>query len=69
MGWASQAQISRSTLALLLFVTLVFFAWNLVVVCTGLKIHPFRETTAAFLLAGFICLPFDRKICGGKFAS
>jgi hypothetical protein len=51
---ATKAQIARATLSLLTVVASLFFLGVLVLVlCAGLQINPFRETTTSFLLAAF----------------
>ena len=54
MKLETKAQIARATLSLLVIVTSLFFLGVLVLVlCAGLEINPFRETTTSFLLAAF----------------
>jgi hypothetical protein len=53
----TKAQLSKVTLSLLTFVAFVFLLGILVLVlCAGLQINPFRETTSEFLVASFIGL-------------
>jgi hypothetical protein len=53
----TKAQIARTTLSLLTIVVSLFFLGVLVLVlCVGLQINPFRETTTSFLLATFAAL-------------
>src|SRR5947207_1336715 len=53
----TKAQIARATLSLLTVVASLFFLGVLVLVlCAGLQINPFRETTTSFLIAAFIGL-------------
>ena len=57
MKLETKAQISHLTLLLLTFVAFVFVLGVLVLVlCTGLQINPFRETTTSFLIASFMGL-------------
>jgi hypothetical protein len=54
MNLETKAQISRSTLSLLTIVILLFLLGALVcVLCAGLDINPFKETTTSFLIAAF----------------
>jgi hypothetical protein len=54
MELETKAQIARATLALLVVVASLFFLGVLVLVlCAGLEINPFRETTTSFLIAAF----------------
>ena len=51
------AQIARATLSLLTVVVSLFLLGILVLVlCMGLQINPFRETTTSFLVAAFVGL-------------
>ncbi len=53
----TKAQIARATLSILILVVSLFFLGVLVLVlCAGLEINPFRETTTSFLIAAFIGL-------------
>jgi hypothetical protein len=50
----TKAQIAKTTLSLLTLVTSLFLLGVLVLVlCVGLQINPFRETTTSFLAAAF----------------
>jgi hypothetical protein len=50
----AKAQISRATLTALAVVASLFFLGILVIVlCAGLQINPFKETTTSFLIAAF----------------
>lgn len=54
MQLETKAQIARATLSLLVVVASLFFLGVLVLVlCAGLEINPFRETTTSFLVAAF----------------
>lgn len=54
MELETKAQIARATLSLLVVVASLFFLGVLVLVlCAGLEINPFRETTSSFLVAAF----------------
>lgn len=54
MELETKAQIARATLSLLVVVASLFFLGVLVLVlCAGLEINPFRETTTSFLVAAF----------------
>ena len=54
MRLGTKVQIAKATLSLLTLVTSLFVMGILVlVVCVGLQINPFRETTTSFLVAGF----------------
>jgi hypothetical protein len=54
MELQTKTQIARSTLSLLVVVASLFFLGVLVLVlCVGLEINPFRETTTSFLVAAF----------------
>jgi hypothetical protein len=54
MKLETKVQIAGTSLSLLVYVTLLFLLGVVVlVVCTGLQINPFRETTTSFLLAAF----------------
>jgi hypothetical protein len=54
MELETKAQIARATLLLLVVVASLFFLGVLVLVlCAGLEINPFRETTTSFLVAAF----------------
>ena len=53
----TKAQIAKSSLSLLIGVAAVFFLGVIVIVlCVGLQINPFKETTSTLLTAGFIGL-------------
>jgi hypothetical protein len=53
----TKVQIARATLTMLVVVVSLFFVGVLVIVlCAGLEINPFRETTTSFLIAAFIGL-------------
>src|SRR6266581_7252261 len=54
MELETKAQIARATLSLLVVVASLFFLGVLVLVlCAGLEVNPFRETTTSFLVAAF----------------
>jgi len=54
MELETKVQIARATLSLLVVVASLFFLGVLVLVlCAGLEINPFRETTTSFLVAAF----------------
>jgi hypothetical protein len=54
MQLETKVQIARATLSLLTFVASLFLLGVLVIVlCVGLQINPFRETTTSFLSAAF----------------
>src|ERR1700687_4801431 len=54
MELETKAQIARATLSLLVVVASLFFLGVLILVlCLGLEINPFRETTTSFLVAAF----------------
>lgn len=54
MKLETKVQIARTSLSLLVLVAVLFLLGLVVlVVCAGLQINPFRETTTAFLLAMF----------------
>jgi hypothetical protein len=54
MELETKAQIAQASLTLLLVVVSLFFLGVLVLVlCVGLEINPFRETTTSFLIAAF----------------
>jgi hypothetical protein len=54
MELETKAQIARATLSLLVAVASLFFLGVLVLVlCVGLEINPFKETTTSFLVAAF----------------
>ncbi len=54
MELETKAQISRATLSMLVVVASLFFLGVLLLVlCTGLEINPFRETTTSLLVAAF----------------
>jgi len=54
MRLETKSQISKATLSLLTLVSLIFVLGIVVlVVCLGLNINPFRETTSSFLGASF----------------
>jgi len=53
----TKAQIARATLSTLAVVVSLFFLGVLVLVlCVGLQINPFKETTTSFLMAAFVGL-------------
>jgi hypothetical protein len=53
----TKSQIARVTLTLLTVVVSLFFLGVLVfVLCAGLQINPFKETTTSFLIAAFVGL-------------
>jgi hypothetical protein len=53
----TKAQIAKTTLSLLTVVVGLFLLGVLVLVlCAGLEINPFRETTTSFLIAAFVGL-------------
>jgi hypothetical protein len=53
----TKSQIAKATLTLLTVVVSLFFLGVLVLVlCAGLQINPFKETTTSFLIAAFIGL-------------
>ena len=55
MNLETKAQISRSTLTLLMAVISLFLLGGLVcVLCAGFNINPFKETTTSFLIAAFV---------------
>lgn len=55
MNLETKAQISRSTLSLLIAVISLFLLGGLVcVLCAGFNINPFKETTTSFLIAAFV---------------
>lgn len=57
MQLGTKAQIAKTTLSLLTLVASLFFLGVLVLVlCVGLQINPFRETTTSFLVATFVGL-------------
>jgi hypothetical protein len=57
MELEAKAQIARVTLSVLIVVVSLFFLAVLVLVlCTGLQINPFKETTTSFLIAAFVGL-------------
>ncbi|HEY2113865.1 MAG TPA: hypothetical protein VGJ51_02165 [Candidatus Angelobacter sp.] len=57
MEQGTKAQIAKLTLSLLTVVVFVFFLGVLVLVlCAGLQINPFKETTTTFLISSFIGL-------------
>jgi len=57
MNSATKIQIARGTLSLLVVVASIFLLGVVVlVVCAGLQIDPFRETTTSVLLAAFMGL-------------
>lgn len=57
MNPSAKAQISRASLSLLILVaTLLLLGVVVLVVCSGLQINPFRETTTSFLVAAFVGL-------------
>jgi hypothetical protein len=54
MQIGAKAQIARATLTALVAVAILFFLGVVVfVLCAGLQINPFKETTTSFLLASF----------------
>ena len=57
MNIETKAKISKVTLSLLAFAASIFLVGILVLVlCAGLQINPFKETTTGFLIASFIGL-------------
>src|SRR5205823_13107211 len=53
----TKVQIARTTLSLLTLVASLFLLGVLVLVlCVGLEINPFKETTTSFLIATFVGL-------------
>lgn len=53
----TKAQLSKVTLTLLTFVASLFLLGTIVLIlCAGLQINPFRESTTAFLAAAFVGL-------------
>src|SRR5437762_5965585 len=53
----TKVQIARTTLSLLTLVASLFLLGVLVLVlCVGLQINPFKETTTSFLIAAFVGL-------------
>ena len=57
MKLETKVQIARTSLSLLVLVVVLFLLGLVVlVVCAGLQINPFRETTTSFLLALFMGL-------------
>jgi len=57
MRLETKAQIARVTLSLLTAVVMLFLLGVLVLVlCAGLQVNPFRETTTSFLVAAFVGL-------------
>jgi len=57
MQLETKTEIARATLSLLAVVVSLFFLGVLVfVLCAGLQINPFRETTTSFLIAAFVGL-------------
>lgn len=57
MNLETKAQIARSSLFLLIVVIgLVFLGALVCILCAGLDINPFRETTTSFLVAAFVGL-------------
>jgi hypothetical protein len=57
MEQGTKAQIAKLTLTLLTVVVFVLFLGVLVLVlCAGLQVNPFRETTTTFLVASFVGL-------------
>lgn len=57
MELSTKAQISKATLSLLVAVVFLFLLGVIVLIlCAGLQINPFRETTTSFLIAAFIGL-------------
>lgn len=54
MNLETRSQIARATLSVLTVVVAVFLLGLLVLVlCSGLQINPFKETTTSFLIASF----------------
>ncbi len=54
MRLGTKAQIAKATLSLLTLVSSLFLLGVLVLVlCVGLNINPFKETTSAFLVSAF----------------
>jgi len=57
MRLETKAQIAKTSLSLLLVVVFIFLLGLVVlVVCAGLQINPFRETTTSFLISAFMGL-------------
>jgi hypothetical protein len=57
MQLETKAQIAKATLSLLAVVASLFLLGVLVfVLCAGLEINPFKETTSSFLVAAFVGL-------------
>lgn len=57
MKLETKVQIARTSLSLLVLVAVLFLLGVVVlVICAGLQINPFRETTTSFLLAVFMGL-------------
>ena len=57
MRLETKAQIAKATLILLVIVAVLFFLGGFVIVlCAGLGVNPFRETTTSFLVSAFIGL-------------
>jgi len=57
MRLETKTEIARATLSLLAVVVSLFFLGVLVfVLCAGLQINPFKETTTSFLIAAFVGL-------------
>ena len=57
MTMDTKSQIAKATLSLLTIVVTLFLLGILViVVCAGLQINPFRETTTSFLISAFMGL-------------
>ena len=57
MNLETKAQVARSSLSLLIVViSLVFLGALVAILCAGLNINPFKETTTSFLIASFLGL-------------
>lgn len=57
MNLQTHSEIARATLSILTVVVVVFLIGLVVLVlCTGLQINPFKETTTSFLIALFVGL-------------
>lgn len=57
MEIGTKTQISKATLSLLVSVVFLFLLGVIVVIlCAGLQINPFKETTTSFLIAAFVGL-------------
>src|SRR5205823_5580165 len=55
MDLDTKSHIARTTLSLLIWIVTLFLLGALVLVlCAGLQINPFKETTTSFLISAFI---------------